>query len=84
MQGAGCSAIILRLMLSKMSLRNTFLVFSGVQVVLLSIAYLLVEGRPKAARSRAGLPGKIIWIDSKLFKDPVFWSLTLSLVVSVL
>ncbi|KAF9513838.1 hypothetical protein BS47DRAFT_1343848 [Hydnum rufescens UP504] len=52
-----------------MSLRRTFLVFSAIDAV--------------APRPQTHLVPKINWVDSRLFKDPVFWSLTMSLVMTV-
>jgi len=75
--------MILRILLNRMSLRRTFLVFSAIDAVVLLIAFLLLKERPKVPRPQACLAPKINWVDSRLFKDAVFWSLIMSLVMAV-
>jgi hypothetical protein len=84
MEGGGGSAMILRILLNRMSLKRTFLVFSAIDAVVLLISCLLLKERPKVPRPQTHLVPKINWVDSRLFKDPVFWSLIMSLVMTVL
>ncbi|QRV94460.1 major facilitator superfamily transporter [Ceratobasidium sp. AG-Ba] len=76
--GGGTAALILRAMLTKLSFRHTLLVYAGIHCVLMSIAICLVKEGPggaaaRAARRRVGL------VDKRLVKDPIFWSVALSL-----
>lgn len=70
-------------MLSRLGLHKTLLVYSLVNGTVLFIAFLLLKERKP--RSRLSLPPPDIhWVDSKLFRNGVFWSMALSLAVTVL
>lgn len=83
--GGGTMALVFRVMLSNLTFRNALLIYSFINAALLVVAFLLVKDRPNRkasvlARQRAD----IHWIDTSLFQSPIFWSMALSLGVSVL
>ena len=70
-------------MLTQLGFHKTLLIYSFINGAVLSFAFLLVKERKP--RSRLSVPPPDIhWIDSKLFRNGVFWSMTLSIAVTVL
>jgi hypothetical protein len=70
-------------MLNRLGLRKTLLAYSFVNGTVLAVAFLLLKERKPRSRLSVPPPG-IHWVDSKLFRNGVFWSMTLSLAVTVL
>lgn len=64
-------------MLTSIGLRNTLLVYSGVNAVLLTVAFSLVKSRGPPRRVE-----KIEWIDRAQLKDSVFWSLAMCMLLT--
>ncbi|OCH92529.1 MFS general substrate transporter [Obba rivulosa] len=75
--GGALSTVILRAMLTPLGYMKTFAILSGVDAVVLLVAFFLMKER-RTVRARQ----RIIWIDSAFLKDPVFWSLGLCLLFS--
>ncbi|KAH9931609.1 MFS general substrate transporter, partial [Epithele typhae] len=68
--GGGVSSLVFRALLTKLGLRNAFLIYTAIDGVLLLAAYFMIsEHRNKSQRK------PIIWFDRSFFIDPVFWSL---------
>ncbi|KAF8315009.1 MFS general substrate transporter [Clavulina sp. PMI_390] len=78
--GGGTTAILLRIMLSRLGLRKTFLVYSFINCTVLFFAYFLLKDRP---RRHSKPVTDIHWIDTSLFGSPVFWSMVFCLGVTV-
>lgn len=70
-------------MLSRVGLKKTFLIWSFVNGFVLFLAFLMVKERPR--KSQKHLPPRDIkWLDTAMFKNPVFWSVCVSVGVTVL
>ncbi|KAG8704032.1 hypothetical protein FRC08_002491 [Ceratobasidium sp. 394] len=69
-------------MLTKISFRHTLLIYAGIHFVMLSIAICLVKEGPGGTAARAAR-GRVGLVDKKLLKDPVFWSVAMSLGLSI-
>lgn len=66
-------------MFATLGLKKTFAIYAAMDAACFIVALILIkERRPPAKRQ------EIIWIDSTFFKDPVFWSLGLCILFTVL
>ncbi|KAG8935593.1 hypothetical protein FRC02_007521 [Tulasnella sp. 418] len=72
--GGGAGSLIVRALLSAVGLRTTLLIYLAINISLLGTAYMLIRVRQMSADAK-----QIQWIDRSLFKDGVFWSLTMCL-----
>ncbi|KAG8951096.1 hypothetical protein FRC04_006755 [Tulasnella sp. 424] len=70
--GGGVSSLVVRALLTRLGLRNTLLVYAGINAVLLTVAFFLLKSRGPARHVT-----KIQWVDRNAFGDLVFWSLAL-------
>ncbi|KAG8922166.1 hypothetical protein FRC01_014383, partial [Tulasnella sp. 417] len=76
--GGGASSLIVRALLTRLGLRNTLLVYAGINAVLLTVAFFLLKSRGPARHVV-----KIEWIDRTAFNDLVFWSLAFCMFFTV-
>ena len=84
-EGGGTSAIIFRVMLSKFGLHKSLLIYSGINAGLLLVAFFLIKDRPNIkASTLAKRREPIVWVDTSLFKSPIFWSMSLCLAITIL
>ena len=73
--GAAVTSATIRVMLSNFGLRKTMLIKTGVDVIVLGTAYLLIQERRKPSTT-------IIWYDKKFLTDLTFWSITMCMCLS--
>lgn len=78
--GGSFGSLIVREMLSSLGIKKTFAIYSAIDAVFLviSIAMLKERRRPEARKH------KIVWFDKAFFRDPVFWSLGMCSLFTVL
>lgn len=69
-------------MLTALGLRRAMAIYGSMDAILLAIAMLLVKER--RASSANNESRKIVWIDRTFLRDPVFWSLGICLLLSIL
>lgn len=70
--GGGINSLLVRLLLTRIGLRDTLLTYFGINVLLLALAFPMLKSRGPARRV-----AKIEWVDTAMFKEPVFWSVGL-------
>lgn len=78
--GGGIASVIVRALLTKLGLRNTLLVYTGIHFVVVTISLCLIRERP---RVRGRKPAKVVWYDAALLHDRVFWGVVMGLALSV-
>lgn len=77
--GGALATLIMYKMFAALGLKKTFAIYSVMDAACFIVALVLIkERRPSSSRK------KIIWIDITFFKDPVFWSLGLCILCTVL
>ena len=77
--GGALATLIMYKMFSTLGLKKTFAIYSVMDAACFVVALVLIKER-RAPSSRK----KIIWLDITFFKDPVFWSLGLCILWTVL
>lgn len=81
--GGGIASIIVRTLLTKVGLRNTLLIYSGIHFVVVTLGLLVVSERKVNGHSlRKRSP--VVWYDKELLHDKVFWGVVGGLFFSVL
>ncbi|KZV88196.1 MFS general substrate transporter [Exidia glandulosa HHB12029] len=80
--GGGIASIIVRTLLTKVGLRNTLLIYTGIHFVIVTIGLLAVRER-KIDGQPIRKPSKVVWYDKELLHDKVFWGVVAGLFFSV-
>ncbi|KAG8910240.1 hypothetical protein FRC00_008588, partial [Tulasnella sp. 408] len=75
--GGGVSSLAVRALLTRVGLRNTLLVYAGINAVFLTVSFFLLKSRGSARRV-----DKIEWVDRAAFGDLVFWSLAFCMLLT--
>ncbi|KIO32686.1 hypothetical protein M407DRAFT_66305 [Tulasnella calospora MUT 4182] len=75
--GGGVSSLVVRALLTRLGLRNTLLVYAGINAVFLTVAFFLLESRGPPRHV-----AKVEWVDRTAFKDLVFWSLAFCMLLT--
>lgn len=63
-------------MLTRIGLRNTLLTYFGINVVMFIVAFPMLKSRGPRRRVT-----RIEWIDITMFKDGVFWSVAICMLL---
>ncbi|EJD48102.1 MFS general substrate transporter [Auricularia subglabra TFB-10046 SS5] len=80
--GGGVASIIVRTLLTKVGLRKTLLIYSGVHSLVCACSLLIIREREMPGRAHLKTQ-KMSWYDKELFHDKVFWGVVGGLFFSV-
>lgn len=77
--GGAIATLIMYKTFASLGLKKTYAIYTGIDAASFLVALLLVKERRLPSQRK-----KIIWFDSRFFGDPVFWSLGLCILCTVL
>lgn len=73
------ASLIMYKLLATLGYRKTFAIYSAIDAVVFAVALMLVKERRPACKRP-----EIVWVDRSFFQDPVFWSLGMCFLFTVL
>ncbi|KAG8688195.1 hypothetical protein FRC09_013055 [Ceratobasidium sp. 395] len=80
--GGAIPSLIIQEMLTRMGFHKTMLIYSFVQGVVMLAGFLLIKTRMPASRSEVTKP-RIQWIETRHFRDPVFWAFWFAILFAI-
>ncbi|KAJ1305224.1 hypothetical protein OPQ81_000253 [Rhizoctonia solani] len=80
--GGAIPSLVVQAMLERLGFHKTLLIYSFVQGVTMLAGFSLITTRVPGSQAQ-NRHRRIVWVDKQYFKDPIFWSFAMSLMITM-